>query len=258
LQSRKELQATKKNNDEKGTDLVRLNKFIASSGFAARRKADELITTGRVSVNKKTVIELGVKIDPQEDVVKIDGEIIKPPARNLYILLNKPKGYVTTTSDELNRPTVMDLVKIKQRVYPVGRLDYDTEGLLVLTNDGDIAAKLMHPKYHVLKTYHVKLNKPIDESKVNKLREGVKVEGKTTGSAVVKVVPETNEHELLITIHEGRNRQIRKMMEVVGLFVRKLKRIEYAGLKLGDEKQGKWRYLNAIEVARLRKIVSGA
>jgi 23S rRNA pseudouridine2605 synthase len=245
-----------KNKKQKSDDanLTRLNKYIASSGFAARRKADELIQTGRVTVNRKTVTELGTKINPEEDTVKIDGETVKLQSKNIYILLNKPKGYITTTSDELGRPKVMDLVKVKDRVYPVGRLDYDSEGLLLLTNDGDLANKLMHPKYKVLKTYHVKVNKPIDEIKLHKLRTGVKVEGKLTGPAIVKIIPGTGDHEIIVTIHEGRNRQVRKMLEAIGLFVRKLKRIEYAGLKLEKVKPGAWRYLLADEVALLKKL----
>ena len=236
--------------------LIRLNKFIANSGFAARRKVDELIETGRVTVNRKTITELGTKIDPENDIVKIYGEAVKSQSKNIYILLNKPKGYITTTADELNRPKVMDLVKLKDRVYPVGRLDYESEGLLLLTNDGDLANKLMHPKHNVLKTYQVKVNNPVDEIKLHKLRTGVKVEGKLTGPANVKVVPETGKHELIIIIHEGRNRQIRKMLEAIGLFVRKLKRVEYAGLKIEDLRSGSWRYLDAAEVASLKKLTS--
>lgn len=248
-----------KNKKQKSDDanLTRLNKYIASSGFAARRKVDELIQTGRVTVNRKTVTELGTKINPEEDTVKIDGEPVKQQSKNIYILLNKPKGYITTTSDELGRPKVMDLVKIKDRVYPIGRLDYDSEGLLLLTNDGAMANKLMHPRYKVLKTYHVKVNKPIDEIKLHKLKTGVKVEGKLTGPAIVKIIPGTGDHEIIVTIHEGRNRQVRKMLEAIGIFVRKLKRIEYAGLKLEKVKPGTWRFLLADEVATLKKLTTG-
>lgn len=233
---------------------VRLNKFIANSGYAARRKVDELIETGRVTVNKKPVTSLGTKINPLTDVVKIDGETVKVQSKFIYIFLNKPKGYVTTTSDELHRKKVTDLVNIKERLYPVGRLDYDTEGLLLLTNDGELANKLMHPKYKVNKTYLVRLNNPIDDAKVNKLRAGVKVDGRLTGEARVSIVPESGSHQILITIQEGKNRQIRKMLEAIGLFVRKLKRIEYAGLKLDNLKSGHWRFLLATEVAELKNI----
>jgi pseudouridine synthase len=246
-----------------GDNLVRLNKFIASSGFTARRKADELIEAGRVTVNSEVVVSLGTKINPYKDVVKVDGELIKPPSEKkgklIYVLLNKPAGYVTTTSDEKNRPTVLDLVKIKQRVYPVGRLDYDTEGLLLLTNDGELANKLMHPKYGVYKTYVAKINKPIDEKSLKRLREGVRIRtgsperSRRTSEAKLNIVPKTEGRQLRISIHEGRNRQVRKMLEAVGCYVRKLKRIEYANLNLKGLREGEWRYLSGEEIKKLRK-----
>jgi pseudouridine synthase len=247
-----------------GSNLVRLNKFISSSGFTARRKADELIEAGRVTVNAEVVVSLGTKINPDEDTVRIDGELIKPPSEKkgkfIYILLNKPAGYVTTTSDEKNRPTVLDLVRIKQRVYPVGRLDYDTEGLLLLTNDGELANKLMHPKYGVYKTYIVKINRPVDEKSLKRLREGVWIKGGSpstplrTNKAKVNVVPKTEGKQLRISINEGRNRQVRKMLEAVGCYVRKLKRIQYANLNLKGVEEGEWRYLNIEEIKKLKKI----
>jgi len=254
----------------KDDNLIRLNKFIASSGFTARRKADELIKSGRVAVNSKVIIELGTKINPETDIVRVDGELIKPPSEKkqkfIYILLNKPAGYVTTTSDEKNRPTVLDLVKIRQRIYPVGRLDYDTEGLLLLTNDGELANKLMHPKYGVYKTYVVKINKPIDEKSLEKLRKGVRISvGSpersrrtssilTTADAKVSVVPKSEGKQLRISIHEGRNRQVRKMLEAVGCYVRRLRRIEYANLTIKGMRDGEWRYLSGEEVRKLKEI----
>jgi pseudouridine synthase len=245
-------------------NLVRLNKFIASSGLTARRKADELIEAGRVTVNSEVVVSLGTKINPDKDTVKVDGELIKPPSEKkgkfIYVLLNKPAGYVTTTSDEKNRPTVLDLVGINRRIYPVGRLDYDTEGLLLLTNDGDLANKLMHPKYGVYKTYVVKINKPIDEKSLNRLREGVKIRAgspersRRTSEAKVSVVPKTEGRQLRISIYEGRNRQVRKMLEAVGCYVRRLRRIEYANLNLKGLREGEWRYLSGEEIKRLKKI----
>jgi len=233
---------------------VRLNKFIASAGYASRRKIDELILEGRVSVNRKMVIELGTKIDAKTDLVKVDGEIIKTKTGFIYILLNKPAGYITSTSDEMKRPTVMDLIKIKHRIYPVGRLDYDTEGLLILTNDGDLANKLMHPKYAIDKVYQVKVNRPIDEKSIERLAEGIKIDGKKTAPAKIFIIPHTENKEFKITIHEGRNRQIRKMMEAAGFFIRKLKRIEYADLNIKGIKKGEWRYLTEYEVKHLKKI----
>lgn len=244
-------------------NLVRLNKFIASSGFTARRKADELIETGRVSVNSKLVVSFGTKVNPETDVVKVDGELIKSPSqrkeKSVYVLLNKPAGYVTTTSDEKNRPTVLDLVGVNKRIYPVGRLDFDTEGLLLLTNDGELANKLMHPKYGVYKTYIVKINKPIDEKSLIRLREGVWIKKGTSPSAPlrtneskVRVVPNTGGKQLRISIHEGRNRQVRKMLEAVGCYVRKLKRVEYANLNITGLKTGEWRYLSGEEIRKLK------
>jgi 23S rRNA pseudouridine2605 synthase len=244
-------------------NLIRLNKFIAGSGFTARRKADELIKSGRVTVNSKVITKLGTKIKPYTDVIRVDGELIKPPSekreRYIYILLNKPAGYVTTTSDEKNRPTVLDLVGVNKRIYPVGRLDYDTEGLLLLTNDGELANKLMHPKYGVYKTYLVKINKPIDEKSLARLSEGVKIDigheqSRITGKAKVSVIPKTEGKQLRISIHEGRNRQVRKMLEAVGYYVRKLKRIEYANLNMKGIKEGGWRYLSGEEIKKLKAI----
>ena len=256
-------------------NLIRLNKFLSSSGAAARRKADILISEGRVSVNSRLVMELGVKIDPENDVVKVDGELIKNKSvdsKHVYILLNKPPGYITTTSDEKNRPTVMDLVKIHKRIYPVGRLDYDSEGLLLLTDDGELANKLMHPKYEINKTYFVKINKPIDANQEKRLRDGVVIERKNypssqirrkvtsnkvkTSKANVEVMPESNKMRLIITIHEGRNREIRKMLEAVGLFVRTLKRIEYANLNIKGLKSGDWRYITEVEIRDLKTLIS--
>lgn len=235
--------------------LVRLNKFIANSGFAARRKVDELIESGRVSVNDMQIKKQGVKINPEKDVVKIDGEIVKNRLEYTYVLLNKPTGYITTTSDEFSRPKVTDLVNVKDRIYPVGRLDFDTEGFLLLTNDGDLANRLMHPKYRVYKSYIARIDKPINDKSIFKLRTGVIIDGKPTGKASVKAT-DAEKMELFISIHEGRNRQVRRMLESIGFFVRSLKRIEYAGLKDDNLKTGKWRFLDAKEVARLKRLTS--
>jgi pseudouridine synthase len=245
-------------------NLIRLNKFISASGFTARRKADELIESGRITVNSKVVTELGTKINPASDAVRVDGELIKSASgkseKYIYVLLNKPAGYVTTTSDEKNRPTVLDLVGINKRIYPVGRLDYDTEGLLLLTNDGELANKLMHPKYGVYKTYIVKINRPIDEKSLNRLKEGVRISvgsperSRRTNEAKINIVPKTEGKQLRISIHEGRNRQVRKMLETVGYYVRKLKRIEYANLNLKGLRQGEWRYLSGEEIEKLKSM----
>ncbi|MGH2575127.1 MAG: pseudouridine synthase, partial [Ignavibacteria bacterium] len=214
-----------------------------------------LISSGRVSVNNNTITELGTKIDPDKDIIKVDGEAVKntrSTKRFVYILLNKPRGYITTTSDERNRPTVLDLIGINQRIYPVGRLDFDSEGLLLLTNDGDLAYKLMHPKFNVFKTYVAKLNRPIDEKSLNKLTKGILLDGKSTSRAKISVIPGTGSKEIKISIHEGRNRQVRKMLEHVGLFVRRLRRVEYAGLNDKGLKPGQWRYLTQNEMRELK------
>lgn len=234
-------------------NLVRLNKHISGSGHTSRRKADELIMEGRVTVNSATVTEPGTKINPETDVVKVDGEGLRKKVKYVYILLNKPAGYITSTSDEKNRKTVLDLVGVNLRIYPVGRLDYDSEGLLLLTNDGELANKLMHPKYEVKKTYLVKVNKPIDRKSLQKMEKGVLVEGRMTGKAMVQVVPNTDNKQIKISIHEGRNREVRKMLESVGLFVRKLKRIEYANLNIKGLKTGEWRYLTNEELQKLMR-----
>lgn len=239
----------------KSNSSVRLNKFIASCGIAARRKADELIKEGRVTVNKTTVYEPGIKINSGNDVIRVDGKFIKEKSSFIYILLNKPRGYITSTSDEKSRKTVLDLVKVKERIYPVGRLDYDSEGLLLLTNDGELANKLMHPKYGTEKTYLVKLNKAITEDTLQKLRTGVKIEGRFTEKAKVNVIPGSSNRQIKITIHEGRNRQVRKMLETVGLFVRRLKRINYGNLNLKGLPPGAWRSLTRIELNTLNKII---
>lgn len=235
--------------NESGT--VRLNKFISSSGISARRKADELIQAGCVTVNGKVVTEFGYQVDPEIDEVKCDGRLVKQPKKFVYILLNKPNGYITSTSDEAGRKTVLDLIGLNQRIYPIGRLDYDTEGLLLLTNDGNFANKLMHPKFGAEKVYHARLSKPIDSKQIERLIKGVSIDGFRTSRTKISVVPNTSNCEIRISIREGKNRQIKKMLESIGIFVRRLRRIEYAGLKLKGLSVGGWRYLIPAEVKAL-------
>lgn len=231
--------------------LVRLNKFIASNGFSSRRKIDEMILQGRVTVNGKTINELGYKINPDNDKVALDGENIRRSTKKIYILLNKPKGIITSVSDEKHRATVIDLIKIREKIFPVGRLDYNTSGLLLLTNDGELANKLMHPVNEIYKTYLVKLSKPLEEKHRLKLTSGIKLEDKKTAPSKIRYVKKNDYENLYISIYEGRNRQVRKMFENYGYFVRELKRVEYAGLKLGNMREGEWKYLNAVETALL-------
>ncbi|MEO6696236.1 MAG: pseudouridine synthase [Ignavibacteria bacterium] len=234
---------------------VRLNKFIASNGISSRRKVDELIEQGRVTVNGNTVIELGFKIDPAHDKVALDGEAIRTDTKKIYVILNKPKGIITSVSDDKHRTTVIDLIKINQKIFPVGRLDYHTSGLLLLTNDGELANKLMSPVSKVYKTYFVQLSKPLEEKHRIKLSEGIKLEGIRTAPAIIRFPKKTDYQSLFISIHEGKNHQVRNMFEHYGYFVRELQRTEYAGMKLGSLRESEWSYLTPEELALLNSIV---
>jgi 23S rRNA pseudouridine2605 synthase len=235
----------------------RLQKIISAAGIASRRKAEELITSGHVQVNGQVVTELGTKADAVADHIRVNGKLLQGSPRPIYLLLNKPKGYVTTVSDPEKRPTVMDLMRgVKGRVYPVGRLDYASEGLLLLTNDGDLANRLMKAASHVAKTYVVKVAGTPNEAALAKLRAGVSVatdDGKRvrTAPAAIRVVREAANPWYEITIIEGRNRQIRRMFEAVGHHVEKIKRVKYGPLTL-DVPPGEFRPLTAKEVDRLR------
>lgn len=235
-------------------EKIRLQKIIADSGHCSRRKAEELIQQGRVKVNGRPV-KLGDKCT-LKDLITIDGERINTPRKKKfrYIMLNKPRGYVTTVSDELDRKCVMDLLDgVEERVYPVGRLDRNSEGLLLFTNDGQFANDIMHPSRHVTKTYRVTVRPDINEGQLTALSAGVEIDGKVTLPANV-VVKDKQEGRvvLLITIREGRNRQIRKMCETVGLEVARLRRISIGPVKLGMLKPGTWRDLTAEELRALR------
>src|SRR5438309_2012755 len=235
----------------------RLQKIIAAAGIASRRKAEQLIASGHVQVNGQVVSELGSKADPETDHIRVNGKLLHGAQRHVYLLLNKPKGFVTTMSDPQKRPTVMDLIRgVKGRVYPVGRLDYASEGLLILTNDGELAHRLMKAASHVAKTYVVKVAGTPKEEAIAKLRAGVSIatdDGKRvkTGPALVRVVKEAANPWYEITLIEGRNRQIRRMFEAVGHHVEKIKRVRYGPLSL-DVPPGKFRSLTTQEVARLQ------
>ena len=228
----------------------RLQKFMARCGVASRREAESIILSGRVKVNKKVVTELGTKVDEDNDKVFLDGELIRPEKKLYYIMLNKPKGYVTTAKDKFDRKTVLELVSdVEARLYPVGRLDYDSEGLLLLTNDGDFAYKMTHPTQHIPKKYHAVVEGIADLGHVLKLRQGVEIDGYLTKPAKVEI-KETRERttQLNITISEGKNRQIRRMCEAVGLPVIKLTRVSVGSVMLGNLPKGKWRHLTEAEV----------
>jgi len=235
----------------------RLQKIIAAAGIASRRKAEELITSGRVQVNGQTVTELGSKADPEKDHIRVNGKLLHGAQRHVYLLLNKPKGFVTTVSDPEKRPTVMSLVRgVGSRVYPVGRLDYASEGLLLMTNDGTLAHRLMKAASHVPKTYVVKVSGKPTEEAIAKLRGGLSIatdDGKRvrTSPARISIVKDAANPWYEITLIEGRNRQIRRMFEEVGHHVEKIKRVKYGPLAL-DVPPGKFRPLTKQEVDRLR------
>jgi 23S rRNA pseudouridine2605 synthase len=240
----------------------RLQKIIAAAGIVSRRKAEQLISSGNVQVNGKVVSELGSKADAETDHIRVNGKLLQGAQRHVYLLLNKPKGYVTTMSDPEKRPTVMDLLRgAKGRVYPVGRLDYASEGLLLMTNDGELAHKLMKAASHVPKTYVVKVSGAPKEEAIAKLRAGVSIatdDGKRvrTGPALVRVVKEATNPWYEITLIEGRNRQIRRMFETVGHHVEKIKRVRYGPLTL-DVPPGKFRSLTLREIDQLKRASVG-
>jgi 23S rRNA pseudouridine2605 synthase len=240
----------------------RLQKIIAAAGIASRRKAEELITQGRVTVNGKVITELGTKADLERDHVKVDGKLLHGAQRHRYFLLNKPKGYVTTVSDPEGRPTVMSLVQhVGERIYPVGRLDYASEGLLLLTNDGELANKLTRAASHVHKTYLVKISGRANAADIDKLRAGIKIGARPgdqrtkavrTAPAEIRLAKDTDNPWYEVTLIEGRNRQIRRMFEEIGHHVEKIKRIRYGPLSL-DLEPGQVRELTPKEVESLRR-----
>lgn len=233
---------------------IRLQKYIAKSGVASRRKAEELILEGKIQVNGKTITELGIKVNPEKDIVTYNGKKLKTEEEFVYILLNKPIGYVTTVKDEFGRDSVLDLVKIKEHLVPVGRLDMYTSGALILTNDGDFVYKVTHPKHEIEKTYTVTIKGIVKNEEVEMLRKGVKIEDYTTKPAKVKILKtdeEKNISRLEITIHEGKNRQVRKMCETIGHKVLALHRSKIAGIGVKDIPLGKWRFMKEKEIRKI-------
>lgn len=235
---------------------IRLQKYMADRGVASRRKCEEYIVQGRVQVNGKIITQLGIKINPQNDIVLLDNEPIRSSKMDLvYILLNKPIGYVTTVKDQFKRETVLDLVKdVKTRLVPVGRLDMYTSGALILTNDGDFIYQVTHPKHEIEKTYVATVKGEITQIEVKQLQQGVKIEDYTTKPAKVKILKIDKEKDISrieITIHEGKNRQVRKMCEAIGKRVMALHRSKIGSLNVKDLKIGKWRYLKQEEVKNI-------
>lgn len=238
-------------------DEIRLQKYLAECGVASRRKCEEFIEEGRVKVNGKTV-ELGHKVNPETDKVEFDGKIIKQEKKEFtYILLNKPIGVVTTAEDQFDRETVLDLVKVRTRVVPVGRLDMYTSGALILTDDGDFIYKVTHPKHEINKTYTVTLVGQVSNEDIEKLRQGVEIDGgyitKPAKARIMKIDEQKNISRVEITIHEGKNRQVRKMCEAIGKKVIALHRAKIGNLGVKDLKLGTWRYMNKKEVEQILK-----
>lgn len=239
---------------------IRLQKFISQCGIASRRKAEEMILNGSVKVNGKTAV-LGDKVTAEDKVFLKGKRIVMPKTKFRYIMLNKPRGFITTMNDDRGRKCVAQLVSnVGERVYPIGRLDKDSEGMLVFTNDGEFANKVMHPKNGVYKIYRVTVRPTIDEEQLIKLETGVEIDGKKTAPAIVHVIHKEQGRVVLeMILHEGKNREIRKMCEAVGLEVARLKRTQIGGVKMGMLKQGDWRDLTENEVKKLlsNPIVNG-
>jgi 23S rRNA pseudouridine2605 synthase len=241
--------------------MERLQKILSQAGVASRRASEQLMRDGRVTVNGVTIFELGTKADPATDDIRVDGRRIKIAARHRYLLLNKPRGYVTTRSDPQRRPTVIDLVQgVKEYVYPVGRLDYESEGLLLLTNDGDLAARLTHPRHGVPRVYEARVLGVPDAHDLDRLSRGLVVDGRRTAPAEVRLLPQRRDQAdatIVITLHEGRNRQVRDMCDAIGHPVEHLKRVAIGALRDPKLKLGYWRDLTADEVARLQRAAGG-
>jgi len=232
---------------------IRLQKYLAECGLASRRKAELLISEGSVSVDGKIITEMGYKLDPELQIVRYRGELVRRKKKHTYILLNKPRGYVTTMSDPQGRPIVTSLIKdLDVRVFPVGRLDIDTEGALILTDDGELAHKILHPSHESNKTYEVLVKGLVSRGKIKKLERGIEIDGRSTWPAKIsKAVKQGPASRLVITIHEGRKRQVRKMFEAVGHPVINLKRIAYGQLRLGSLPSGSYRYLSREELKKV-------
>ncbi len=236
--------------------LIRLNKFLATAGIASRRKCDDLIVAGKVKINGSIVTKLGTKINEETDNVEFEGNPVSINQKMIYVVLNKPVDIITSLKDEYHRNTVVDLIPISERIYPVGRLDYETSGVLLLTNDGGLSHRLMHPSYEIDKTYHALLDRVIKPKDLYNFERGILLDNKQTHTCKASQIRVYDNCSLLsITIHEGRNRQIRRMFEEIGYEVQELERIAFANLDLRDLKQGEWRHLTKSELAEIKQLV---
>jgi 23S rRNA pseudouridine2605 synthase len=235
--------------------VERLQKILSQAGIASRRASEQLMREGRVTVNGTPATELGTKADPSHDDIRVDGRRVRPVERHRYILLNKPRGYVTTRSDPQRRPTVIDLVGAREYVYPVGRLDYESEGLLILTNDGELAARLTHPRHGVARVYEARVLGVPDARDVERLSRGIVIDGRRTAPATIERLPQRRDDReavLRITLHEGRNRQVRRMCEAIGHPVSQLRRVAIGPIRDNRLKVGTWRELTKSEVRSLK------
>lgn len=235
--------------------LERLQKYMSESGVASRRKSEELIVSGRVRVNGVIIQELGYKIDRETDKVYVDNELISLVEHNLYIALNKPEKYISTVKDDRGRKTILDLVKVKERIYPIGRLDYDTSGLILLTNDGDVYNRVIHPRQEINKVYIAEIKGVPSNEEIQRFCEGVDIGGYITAKAKFNIIKDTQNGCIAeIIIHEGKNRQVRRMCEAINHPVITLKRKSIGDIKLDDLKLGKWRHLTDSEVSYLKSL----
>lgn len=233
----------------------RLQKYMASCGIASRRKCEEIILEGKVKVNGVLVKELGIKVDPLKDKVEYEGGVITKEQKKVYIMLNKPEGYISSVKDEKGRTTILDIVKVEERIYPIGRLDYDSSGLLLLTNDGEIYNKIIHPRVELIKKYIVVIKGEFTQKDIKKFESGIDIGGYVTAPAHIKVISFDKDISTLeVGIHEGKNRQIRKMCAVLNHEVLSLKRISIGNIKLGYLKRGEWRELNKEEISYLNDL----
>ena len=227
----------------------RLQKYMASCGVASRRKCEEIILAGKVKVNGVLVNEVGTKVNPLKDIVEYEGKIISKEENKVYIMLNKPEGYISSVKDEKGRDTILDIVKVKERVYPIGRLDYDSSGLLLLTNDGEIYNKIIHPRVEIVKKYIAVVDGEITDNDIKEFEIGIDIDGYITAPAEVKIISNDKAISTVeVAIHEGKNRQIRKMFAALDHEVLSLKRISIGGIKLGYLKRGEYRELNKDEI----------
>jgi 23S rRNA pseudouridine2605 synthase len=236
---------------------IRLNKFLSQAGVASRREADSMIAEGKVKVNGQIIRELGSKIDPNKDKVEVEGKSVKRSENLVYLILNKPQGFLVTLKDPFGRPTVTQLLPaLRERIFPIGRLDYDSCGLLILTNDGELAFRLAHPRFEVRKTYMVKVKGEPGASALSGLEKGIFLKGKKTAPAeIVRIAGGSGNTVLKVEIYEGRKREVKRMFEAIGHKVLHLQRVGFGGLKLGKLKEGKWRFLTPKEVDLLKKKV---